>query len=160
MPELIADTSPMQYLYQTGLSELLPSLYQRVTIPQAVAQEIEEGKARGIALPDVGALSWVRVASVREQALLAIAPDLGKGEREVLALAVQTQDSLAVLDDALARQHARLLGIAFTGTLGVLLKAKREGYLDKLAPVLDSLEQLRFRLSAATRRAVLDIAGE
>ena len=160
MPELIADTSPIQYLYQTDLLDLLPSLYSMITIPQAVVYELEEGRARGIKLPDLAALLWVKVKHVREQALLSLATDLGRGEREVLALSIQTPDSIALLDDALARQYASLLGIVFTGTLGVLLKAKQSGHLSALAPVLDQLESLRFRLDSATRQAVLKLARE
>lgn len=160
MPELIVDTSPIQYLYQTGLLDLLLALYQRATVPQAVVDELNEGHAHGISLPDLTALSWIQVKAVREDALLALATDLGRGEREVLALALQTPDALAVLDDGLARQYARLIGVGFTGTLGVLLKAKQAGHLTALAPVLAQLEQLRFRLDSATRQAVLKLAGE
>jgi predicted nucleic acid-binding protein len=160
VPEVIADTSVIQYLYQADLLDLLPTLYSRVAVPPAVAHELSEGRARGIHLPDIAALSWIEVKQVREQALLRLAPDLGPGEREVLALAVQTPDSLALIDDALARQHARLLKVAFTGTLGVLLRAKQSGHLMALAPVLDQLERLRFRLGPFTREAILKLAGE
>ena len=158
MPEVIADTSPIQYLYQTDLLDLLPALYHRITIPQAVAREIEEGRARGIQLPDIAALSWLTVKHVHEQALLA--PDLGSGERGVLALAAQTPHSLAILDDALARQRARLLKVSFTGTVGILLRAKTSGHLIAVAPVLEQFENLRFRLDPTTRTAVLKMAGE
>ncbi len=41
MREVIADTSPIQYLYQTNLLELLPTLYKQVLMPQAVADELD-----------------------------------------------------------------------------------------------------------------------
>lgn len=160
MPEVVADTSPLQYLYQTDLLDLLHNLYGRVTVPQAVAQELEEGRARGISLPDINALDWMRVEGAPGQSLLPLAADLGAGEREVLALAASIPDSLALLDDALARRYAQQLGVAFTGTLGVLLRAKESGHLDAIAPVLERLDALRFRLNQATRTAVLKLAGE
>ena len=86
--------------------------------------------------------------------------DLGAGEREVLALGTETSDSIVILDDALARQYARLLNLTLTGTLGVLLKAKEAGLLPAVAPVLDRLRQLRFRMDPETRQAVLKLAGE
>ncbi|HST19505.1 MAG TPA: DUF3368 domain-containing protein [Blastocatellia bacterium] len=140
--------------------DLLPSLYQQATVPQAVVDELKEGRAQGINLPDILILPWMQVKAVREEALLGLATDLGRGERQVLALTIQTSDSLALLDDGLARQYARLIGIAFTGTLGVLLKAKQTGYLIVLSPLLDQLERLRFRLDSDTRQAVLKLAGE
>ncbi len=160
MPEIISDTSPLQYLFQTNLLDLLRVLYKQITIPEAVAREIAVGHALGIHLPDLTACRWIQVRQVSSPALLPLAPDLGAGEREVLALAVETADSLALLDDALARRHARLLKVAFTGTLGVLLKAKEGGHLIAVAPVLDELESLGFRLDAATRAAVLKLAQE
>jgi predicted nucleic acid-binding protein len=60
----------------------------------------------------------------------------------------------------LARRYARLLNLTLTGTLGVLLKAKETGLLPAVAPVLDRLQKLRFRLDAETRQAVLRLAGE
>jgi uncharacterized protein len=160
VPEVIADTSPIQYLYQTGLLNLPPTLYGKVIIPPAVASELEEGRRLKIALPDINTLSWLEVKEVGEKSLLTLASGLGRGEREVIILAEQTPSSLAILDDALARQQARHLGLTFTGTLGVLLRAKQAGHLDAIAQVLERLEQLRFRLAPATRAALLNLAGE
>jgi predicted nucleic acid-binding protein len=86
--------------------------------------------------------------------------DLGAGEREVLALALETSDSVCVLDDALARQIAGALQLRVTGTLGVLIDAKRSGFIPAVRPLLDELHSLGFRLAPHTRAAVLKIAGE
>jgi predicted nucleic acid-binding protein len=128
MPNVIADTSPIQYLYQTNL------------------------------------LDWFPLT------------DLGKGEKEVLALAIEIPDFLALLDDGLARRYANLLGIKLTRTMGILLKAKQNGYLHRIEPILNQrldfarrwpfglaqgqLELLKFRLDATTRTSVLKLAGE
>jgi predicted nucleic acid-binding protein len=53
-----------------------------------------------------------------------------------------------------------LLGLTVTGTLGVLLRAKTEGHLPAVSPVVDKLEQLGFRLAPETRAGVLRLAGE
>nr|WP_275994166.1 DUF3368 domain-containing protein [Argonema antarcticum] len=82
------------------------------------------------------------------------------GEREALALTVEIPDSLVILDDALGRRYARLIGVQFTGTLGLLLKGKQVGYMTTIAPILDQLDALRFRLDPSTRAAVLKLAGE
>jgi hypothetical protein len=47
-----------------------------------------------------------------------------------------------------------------TGTLGLLLDAKRIGLIDKLTPVIEQLQALNFRLAPHTREAVLRMAGE
>ena len=64
------------------------------------------------------------------------------------------------MDDALARRYARLLGLTFTGTLGLILRAKQAGYASAVRPILDRLEALRFRLDLATRDVVPKLAQE
>jgi predicted nucleic acid-binding protein len=68
--------------------------------------------------------------------------------------------AIALIDDGLARRMAARLGIAFTGTLGVLLRAKAAGHAAAIAPIVDRLESLGFRLAAMTRAASLELAGE
>jgi predicted nucleic acid-binding protein len=102
----------------------------------------------------------MRIRQPTGRLLLPIITDLGAGEREVLALGTETPDSLVILDDALARRYARLLNLTLTGTLGVVLKAKETGLLPAVAPVLDRLQKLRFRMDPETRQAVLRLAGE
>lgn len=160
MPEVIVDTSPIQYLYQTDCLHLLHELYGTVSVPEGVAEEIAEGRALGYSVPDLDRLSWIRIVSVPRRRILLLAGDLGKGEREVLYLATERPDTLALLDDGLARRMAAHLGIAFTGTLGVLLRAKAEGRLEALKPVVKRLQALGFHLDTQTRTAVLVLAEE
>jgi predicted nucleic acid-binding protein len=160
MPKVIANTSPIQYLFQVGLLDLLPSLYGRIFVPPAVRDELDRGKALGIALPDLDGFEWVSLAAPETRVLLPLASGLGVGELQVIALAKETAEHLALLDDRRARRFARLLGLTYSGTLGVLLKAKQQGILERLAPVCDALEQRGFRLSPRTRQSVLSRAGE
>ena len=160
MPEVVVDTSVVQYLHQLGKLEILRSLYSRVSLPSAVIAELAEGRRRGVDLPDAAALDWVDVASIQVAFELLPGDELGEGELEIITLALRSSDVLAILDDKLARDFARSRGIRFTGTLGVLLKAKAAGLLSVLAPVLDSLEGLGFRMDANTRAEVLRLAGE
>lgn len=124
MPEVICDVSPIQYLHQVGLLDLLRLRYGAITIPPAVSAELREGTLRRVDLPAFEALGWMKIRQPAGRLLLPIVADLGAGEREVLALGTETLDSLVILDDALARQYARMLNLKLTGTLGVLLKAK------------------------------------
>jgi len=74
--------------------------------------------------------------------------------------ALELREAVVVLDDALARRVAETLGLNVTGTLGLLLDAKRAGLITAVGPLLDQLEALRFRLAPHTRTAVLKLAGE
>lgn len=99
----------------------------------------------------------VRPASI---AILPAVSDLGAGEREALALAAETPETVLIIDDGLARRHAELLHVSFTGTAGLLVKAKGAGLILAVAPILDRLANLRFRLTPETRAALLKLVGE
>lgn len=56
MPEAILNTSPLQYLFQADLLDLLPKLYSDVAVPEAVSKEVEAGRSFGISLPALSEL--------------------------------------------------------------------------------------------------------
>lgn len=138
----------------------MDEFYTRTLIPPAVARELELGKAIGIDLPDIGALPWVKVQAPEGLDKVPTVADLGAGEKEVLALGLQVPGAVVILDEKLGRFYAEALKLTFTGTLGVLLRAKVEGRISRIGPVLEQLDRLKFRLSAKTRAAVLKLAGE
>jgi len=159
MREVVSNTSPLLYLHQLGKIDVLPALYSQVLVPASVVEELAAGRAAGHDVPNVSALPWVRVVSSPTLALLALATDLGKGEAEAIAIAHE-RNALLILDDGLARRHAKLVGVTLTGTLGVLVKAKTAGHIPQVAPVVSRLTDLGFRLSEQTRDAVLKLANE
>lgn len=160
MADVICNTSPMQYLHQVGLLTILPALVGHVLIPPAVDGELAAGRSLGLDLPDPAQLGWVTVRALNHLPAVPLPPGLDAGEAEVIALALEFSDSLVILDDARARQAARLLGIRLTETLGLVLDAKRNGLIPTIKPVLDDLQSRRFRLSSQTRVLVLRLAGE
>lgn len=154
MPEIISNTSPFQYRHQLGALDLLAKLVTKVTVPPAVVDELATGRKLGINLPDLQNLDWITVRRPFSAVALPMVTDLGGGEREVLALALETPDSVCVLDDALVRQIARTLQLHFTGSLGILIDAKRARLITTVRPYLDQLHSLGFRPAAHTRTAV------
>ncbi len=92
MPDVICNTSPLQYLHQADVLELLPALVGQVCVPEAVVAELREGRRRNVRLPALEELSWLIVRPVRDPTLLPLVTHLGDGEKEVLALGLETQD--------------------------------------------------------------------
>jgi predicted nucleic acid-binding protein len=159
MREVVSNTSPLLYLHQIGRIDLLPALYSQVLVPASVVEELAVGRAAGHDVPSVAALPWARVVSSPTLALLALATDLGRGEAEAIAIAHE-RNALLILDDGLARRHAKLVGVTLTGTLGVLVKAKATGHISTVAPLISRLTELGFRVSEQTRDAILKLANE
>lgn len=111
-------------------------------------------------LPIPESLPWVEIREPRSGDVLQLATGLGSGEMAVLALALESGDAVVILDDTLARRHAEVLSLRLTGTLGVLLDAKRAGLIPDVTTLIDDLQVLGFRLSKQTREVVLRLAGE
>jgi predicted nucleic acid-binding protein len=160
LPDLLCNTSPLQYLFHVGLLHVLPDLAGRIFIPPAVAEELAMGRTAGLSLPDPTRLEWVSIRRPTSVAALPLITDLGPGEAEVLLLALESPEAIAVLDDALAPRAAGLLRLRMTGTLGLLVDAKRAGLKPAVGPILGRLQTLRFRVAPHTRAAVLALAGE
>jgi predicted nucleic acid-binding protein len=161
VPDLvISDTSPLFYLHRLRRLDLLQKLYQRITVSQAVVDELKAGGDQGEDVPNIREYEWLKVRSVRVPEVITLITDLGAGEAQVLALAIEEPGSLVILDNSLARQIARLRSLRITGTAGVLLKAKHEGHILAVAPLLDRLMQLDFRLSDAVKAKILWLALE
>ena len=159
-PKLICNTSPLQYLHQLGLLSILHDLAEETLVPEAVAAELEAGSAVGVNVPKVKELEWLTVQRPKSLSVLPLVTDLGKGEIEVLALALEQAGYIGVLDDKLARNFAQALNIPFTGTLGLLLDAKRSHLIEAVSPVINKLKALGFRVSPHTVQLVLRLAGE
>ena len=53
-----------------------------IVVPSDVVDELAEGRARGVALPDPTALPWVSIHGVADTSLLRLAADLDRGECE------------------------------------------------------------------------------
>lgn len=160
MSLVICNTSPFQYLHQLGYLHLIPALVGKLLVPPAVVDELNVGRSLGLDLPDLKNLDWVSVQSPISAKALPLVWDLGKGETEVLMLALEISESKVILDDLLARRVAQFLQIPLTGTLGILLDAKQSGLVENIQPLLDKLQQLRFKLSKQTYEAVLKLANE
>jgi uncharacterized protein len=159
MPEVICNTSPLQYLHQIGVLEILPAIYGRILVPRAVVDEIGKGREAGVNLPDLATLNWIEIREVAPTTW-PVPRDIHRGEAEVIALARTLGDVRLILDDLAARRHARLLDLSVTGTLGVLWKARQNNILDRLQPYVERLTACGFRLADSTRRDFLTMAGE
>ncbi len=160
MSLIICNTSPLQYLHQLGLMNVFRRLTGNIIVPPAVIEEIEEGYLQNIDLPKVSSLSWISIRSPISMSALPLVNDLGRGESQVLALALEEKDAVVIIDDRLAREAALFLKIRLMGTLRILLDAKIAGFIPSVAPLLDKLQALRFNLDPKTRTAVLRLAGE
>ena len=138
MPEVFANTTPLQYLQRLGQMDWLREFYGRIVVPTAVADELEAGRRLGARVPELTAFPWIEIRRPPEP-MPAFPRFIHRGEAEVLA---------------------RTLGLRCTGTLGVILRAKRKRRVAAVAPVLAQLQAEGFRIAPGTLAEVLRLAGE
>jgi predicted nucleic acid-binding protein len=65
-----------------------------------------------------------------------------------------------ILDDVKARKIASQLGLSYTGTFGVIIKAKLKGSIPSVIPYLDKIKQTDFRISDEVLEQILKEAKE
>ncbi|MHC5776299.1 DUF3368 domain-containing protein [Nostoc sp.] len=86
--------------------------------------------------------------------------DLGKGESQVLSLALKTSDCAAIVDDRAARRCSQALGITTIGTGGLLILAKRRGLIPSISPGIQALRDAGLWLSNSLVDLLKQQAGE
>ncbi len=151
----VVNASPIIALARVGRLHLLSDLCEELLVPEAVVTEILAGPAS-----DPRGRRWRSGwdASSRLNELHAIW--LGAGETAVLAVAAEKQRAAAVLDDAAARVCAKSLGIEVIGTLGVVLRAKKNAHISSATEVLESLQAAGLWLADDVVRAAIEGVGE
>jgi len=165
MPLVISDSSTLIHLASIGRLELLREFYERITIPPAVWREVvAEGKGRaGAAEVEIAHdASWIEVAVPKDSNLLQLLKrELNEGEAEVIALAIERQADLVLLDETEARRIAELYELSKTGVVGILIRAKLEGKVHSLQEELDALRQRGgFWIAEDLYRRALESVGE
>ena len=124
MTLVVSDASPLIALHQIDEFELLRGLFGEAVIPPAVAREVTPG----VPLPP-----WVQTRTLRQpMAREILRASLGPGESEAIGLAQEINAEWLLVDDRAARRLAEGLGLAVAGTLGLLVRGKEKGLLDKL----------------------------
>jgi predicted nucleic acid-binding protein len=152
---VVADTSPLNYLVAIDEIDLLPALFGRVLLPEAAFQELKHPKSPLKVHQWLEQLPpWIdvrSVATVAHPSLMRLDP----GEREAIQLALDLGVRTVLIDDAEGRRLAEALQLEVRGTLGVLERGARLGKVN-FGEAMKKLEQTRFRISPAARRAFLD----
>jgi len=154
---VVPDAGPLIYLAGAGKLSILHALYARVVVPRVVFTEVVVAGEGLIGSEEVGAATWIEVHDIEPDPTLTDVLDAGEAAAIPLA---ERLGALLLCDDGDARLVARHRGLVVVGTLGVLLRAKREGHLDRIAPVISRMTELGMFVSAPLVAEVLVAAGE
>ena len=155
----IATASPVILLGNIGQLDLLESLAASIRVPDTVVGEIQAGIVNNPLGSDV--LSWTTARRTADVSIpLSIERwDLGSGESQVIAhCLVEAQH--AVMDDAQGRECARAHSVSVIGTVGIVLRAKRQNIIPVARPILEKLRDRGMYLSDRIFNEALILIGE
>ena len=161
MRKVVVNTTPLIALSHVGQLDVLKRLYGEIIIPEAVYRELSI-KTESICKKAVdNSLEWIRIKSINnEMAKAMYKTQLHDGEVEVMILSKEIAADVVIIDDANAKKHAKYLGLPVTGTLGVLIKAKREGYINELKPIFSQMVENGIYISQSLMESCLKQVGE
>lgn len=157
----IFNASPLILLGKINQLHIIGILSPSFRIPKPVVAEIGAGSESD------PTLRWLRSTSIVDHFVDTEPPppfltqwDLGAGETSVLSLAIADLGSAVVLDDLAARKFAITYDIPLLGTLGLLIRAKQHGLIERLATQIHLLESAGANLSEDLIAHALHLAGE
>lgn len=134
---IVSDTSCLILLHKIGRISLLKSLFGKIVITSTIASEF------GQVVPD-----FVDIEDPADKIYQQILEQyLDRGEASAIALALEKDDSLLIMDEAKGRREARQLKLNVTGTIGILIVAKERGLIESFTDVINQISQTDFRIS-------------
>jgi predicted nucleic acid-binding protein len=139
--------------------DLLESLAASIAVPQSVIREIEAGTESDAS---TGAtVSWAKARGIADMMLaVSVASwDLGAGESEVITHCL-ADPSIAVLDDGEARACAQAHTLPVIGTLGIILRARKQKLVPAARPLIEQLISAGSHLNRELVEQALKQVGE
>ena len=151
MPKvIISDTSCLILLSKIDKIGLLKSIFGKITISSIIAKEF------GQDLPD-----FILVEDpVNKKYQQILESFLDCGEASAIALALEKEDCLLIVDEQKGRKEANHLKIKITGTLGILVLAKEKGLISSASEILKQIQNTDFRISQALLDETKKLSGE
>jgi predicted nucleic acid-binding protein len=161
----VSNSSPLICLAALGDLDLLPQLFGRILIPDAVQREVVSAGAGkpGADAVEAACRSWLTATPVKNRSRVTILMEssgLDIGEAETIALAQEAVQQLVLVDDQSAVLVARSLGFEIVRTAAVYITAKKYHLIETVRPKLDALRSIGFCLKDGDYAAVLRAAGE
>ncbi|MGD0382414.1 MAG: DUF3368 domain-containing protein [Thermoguttaceae bacterium] len=156
----VLNASPLIFLANAGLIDLIELAGEPLFIPRAVVEEIEKFGPADTTVLAVKQSSLFNVVETGPTPPIIERWDLGPGESSVLNWAYNHPGTIAILDDLAARRCANLLGIRVYGTLGLILLGKRRQIIPEVKPILERLKKSGMYLSDQVINRALKLIGE
>lgn len=156
---VVINASPLICLAKSRQLELLRLLFSEIIVPAAVCDEVLVGTDGAAILKQIAGRPYV-LPSPELFDPRVMMWDLGPGETSVITMALRLPEYRAVLDDRMARNCALSLGCSYTGSVGVLVLARRNGLIGSLRDGLLRLQAAGLWITDQFIEEILTRAGD
>jgi predicted nucleic acid-binding protein len=156
----VVNASPLILLGKIGHLALLGALADQLTVPRAVADEIGVKPDGGATLQAVSGVASFVIVENEVATLEILGWDLVAGETQMLAHALAHEAERVDIDDLEARRCAKAKGLGIIGTLGTVGRARANGLIDQVEPVVRRLRETGLYASDELVRRLLNEVGE
>jgi len=158
---VVCNTGPLIALGGINHLHLLRELFGNVLVPEKVRDEILDGDLARLGSAEFQAARWISTVTPTHPADKLLAASLDAGEATVIAVALERDASLVLLDDAKARRIARdIYGLPVIGTGRLLVEGKRRGFIPSVSPLLKDIRSNGYWISDRLERRILQEANE
>lgn len=147
---IIADTCCLILLDKINELEILHKLFGTIITTTEVASEF------GQPLPS--RVEIKQPSDKNYQSIIKVSVD--KGEASAIALAIELNDCLLIIDDLRGRKFANQIGLAIIETIGVIVDAKLAGVIPSIKPILAKIKSTNFRITEQLEAIILKRSGE
>jgi len=159
MLNAVVNSTPIISFHDIDKLDILSKMYATVYIPYGVYEEVcIDGDISERTLLSFSNFSIQHITN--ENAKKYFKTALHKGEVEVMILADELNADICIIDDKLAREYAKHLGLTITGTLGLVVKAKERGILDLVTPCMDAMIRNEIYISKVLYKSIKKLANE
>lgn len=156
--KVVVNTTPIISLATIGRLDILAKLFGQIIIAEAVYREIKAKQSHAYQEIDSPFISVQLIQGHLYKDLLL--SQLDPGEAETIILAKEINADLVIIDENIGYQFANNVGLTAIRTLSILLKAKEQGEIVAIKPLLDEMIAKGRWYSTAVYRTFLTRIGE
>lgn len=142
---VVSDTTPLHYLILIGQISVLPAIFSKIIVPNAVLEELSHDNTpnavkQWVSVPP----TWVEFARPAE-IIQTSTTRLGTGELESISIAIELNVDGILMDDRRAILEARRFGLPVVTTLTILVLAAKRGLIN-FDRAVEDLRETTFRM--------------
>lgn len=155
---IVINTGPVLALIAAnGNLDLLSKLFKRVIVPYEVSCELLNG------CNDFGKREFESAGFLeRQPAAIEIGDylnnSLDKGEAAVIQTALNLGIKTVCIDETVGRRIARLNGLRLTGSLGIIIVAKKKNLINDVVPAINNMRKSGIWISESLVQNVLELS--